>query len=434
MTVGGAQKHWRILLVEDKEQQATTTARSLERRPVSTVGEFAAVHKVTDFDKALTQIEDCRYDLIILDIRDQATAEQESPHADAASGDEATSADKGLQVYEEIRRRRFMPIVFYSAVSHLASDLEDPPFVTVVGKLEDEGDLLRQKVTAVFDSGLPWLNRSVALHVNNVLRDFMIHFVEQHWTELRGAEQRGDLAYLMARRLARSLDSSFVAELGGGTVASTDATVHPTRLYIMPPLPEHFTGDIVRDVAGDWFMVLTPSCYLVAHSGRRKAEYVTVAFCVPLADTDEYRAWVEAGRPASNNAPSSKRLNQLIGNNRQGQQDRYYFLPPAWGMPGLLVDLQRISHISYDEFDRFTRVATLDDPYAQAIAAQFGRYAGRVGTPDLDVSAVRRRLQPVVVDAAENEASPEPSSTVPKTAAGNVGQGSADHAPAEAQE
>jgi hypothetical protein len=187
--------------------------------------------------------------------------------------------------------------------------------------------------------------------------------------------------------------------------------VHPTKMYIMPPLREHFTGDIVRNITGDWFVVLTPSCDFVTHSGRRRAEYVNVAACLPLRDTDEYRSWVDAGMPASGN--KSEKLDRLIANRRQGhQQDRYYFLPSAWGMPGLIVDLQKVSHISYDEFDRFTPVATLDDPYAQTLTAQFGRYAGRVGTPDLDVSAVRRRLQPTTsADATVSEEMAGPPST-----------------------
>ena len=325
----------------------------------------------------------------------------EPPRDQASSGDEATSADKGLELYTEIRRRRFLPIVFYSAVAHLAAHLDDPPFVTVVSKLAAEDDLLRDKVTAVFDSRLPLLNRALAFHVDDVLRDFMINFVEHSWAGLSGQARRGDLAYLMVRRLARSLDATFVAELAEATAQSSDAVVHPTRLYIMPPLQDPSTGDIVRDDAGNWFIVLTPTCDLFTHSGRRRADNVMAAPCELLTDTDEYRTWITAGMPLSHRG-----LDQLIANRRQrAQQDRFYFLPSAWGMPDLVVDLQRISHFEYDDFDRLTRMATLDDPYAQALVAQFARYSGRVGTPDLDVIAVRQRLQPVTPMVNEETAS-----------------------------
>lgn len=328
-----APRPWRVLLVEDNEQQAETTAGSLERRPVSSSGERAAVDGVTDFSNAIRQIEDRRYDLIILDIRDQEAAEMEPPRDQASSGDEATPADKGLELYTEIRRRRFLPIVFYSAVAHLAAHLDDPPFVTVVSKL-DEDDLLRDKVTAVFDSRLPLLNRALAFHVDDVLRDFMINFVEHSWAELSGQARRGDLAYLMVRRLARSLDATFVAELAEATAQSSEAVVHPTRLYIMPALQDPSTGDIVRDDAGNWFIVLTPTCDLFTHSGRRRADNVMVAPCELLTDTDEYRTWIAAGMPLSDRG-----LDQLIANRRQrAQQDRFYFLPSAWGMPDLVAD------------------------------------------------------------------------------------------------
>lgn len=392
----GADRRWRVLLVEDEEQVARTISESLERRPVTTNGEYATVECVVNFDEAFTQIEDRRYDLIILDIRDQAAAAQERARGAAeASGDEAIPADKGLELYEEIRHRRFLPIVFYSAVAHLAQDKHDPPFVTVVSKLEDVDNLLRQKIIDVFDSQLPLMNRSLAIHVDTVLRDFMIGFVEKRWSELSGSQHRSDLAYLMVRQLARSLDPTFVAELAGAAALPPSAAVHPTRLYIMPPLgdsgtgdPIRSTGDLIRSTAGEWFVLLTPTCDLVAHGGERRAEYVVVASCLPLTETDEYKAWQAAGRPESHG-----RLDRLIANNRQGQRDRYYFLPAAWGMPDLLVDLQRISYFKYDELAEFTHVATLDDPYAQSIIAQFGRYNGRVGTPDLDVTAVKERLR-----------------------------------------
>lgn len=163
----------------------------------------------------------------------------------------------------------------------------------------------------------------------------------------------------------------------------------------MPPLghsgtgdPIRSTGDVIRSPAGDWFVLLTPTCDLVAHDGQRRAEYVVVASCLPLTETDEYKAWQTAGRPETHT-----RLDRLIANNRLGQRDRYYFLPAAWGMPDLLVDLQRISSFKYGELSEFTHVATLDDPYSQSIIAQLGRYNGRVGTPDVDGIAVKGRLR-----------------------------------------
>ncbi len=404
-------RQWRLLLVEDNEPLAITTSQSLERRPVSTSGEYATVEHVSNFDEALRQIEQRRYDLVILDIRDQGAASEPLAEGNAdESCDDATSADRGLQLYNEIRRRRFLPILFYSAVAHLAQHLDAPPFVTVVSKLGNEDGLLRHRVTDVFDSRLPFLNRSIELHIDITLRDFMIEFVERYWAELVSVERRGDLAHLMVRRLARSLDATYIAELADAEVAAPGGRAHPTRLYIMPPLADSSTGDIVHDDSDRWFVVLTPTCDLVKRSGQRKAEFVILASCLPLTESEEYRKWVENGRPVSGG-----QFNKLIANNRDGQRDRYYFLPAAWGIPDLIVDLQRINHLASEDFDRLRRVATLDDPYAQAVVSQFGRYAGRVGTPDLDLQAVRRRVRPADPAAHVPEAAntrPHPGTVV----------------------
>jgi CheY-like chemotaxis protein len=379
---------WRILLVEDDEEIARLTVDSIQRRAVSTAGEHARVDHVARFEDALTRIENRRYDAIILDIRDQDEAETEAVlGADNSVGDESLPADKGLSLYSEIRKRRFLPIVFYSALANLAADQHQPPFVTVVSKLSGSA-VLRQSIIEVFDSGLPSLNRDIGHHVNAVFRDFMIKFVEKRWSALSGPEHRSDLAYLMVRRLARSLDSTFIPNMAGAEVALEATAVHPTRLYIMPPLEERRTGDLVCDGNGNWFFLLTPTCDLVLRNGEPKAENVLLAECQLLSETDEYQAWHKSGQEEI-----TKRLEKVINNNRQGQQDRLYFLPAAWGMPDLIIDLQRLRSIEFNELIALKHVATVDDPYAQSIIAQFIRYAGRIGTPDLDVSSVKERLQ-----------------------------------------
>jgi CheY-like chemotaxis protein len=389
---GEAGAEWRILLVEDDEELARTTSEALQRRSVSSKGERAMVEVVKSFGDALAQVESRRYDLVVLDIRDEEAVDESQN--DVYGDDDVTPADKGLELYSQIRERRFVPIIFYSAVAHLAQSQHDPPFVTVVSKLDQQEDnLLRAKVTEVFDSPLPRLNRALAQHVDGVLRGFMIDFVEQNWKDLSDPERSADLAYLLARRLAHSLGDGRIANLSDDTFPDvTDGKVHPTRLYVMPPIGDPTTGDIFCTVEGDWFLLLTPACDLVAHAGKRKAEFVVMARCLPLTGTDEYREWHAGGRPDSANNRKTSKLDRLIGNNRRGQQDRFYFLPSAWGRPDLIVDLQRLNHFLFDELKKFERLATLDDPYAQSLVAQLGRYIGRMGTPDLDVAAVRSRL------------------------------------------
>lgn len=62
---------WRVLLVEDDPDLARSTAEALRRRPVNSQREMAIVDVVERFDEALKQIEERRYDVVILDIRDE---------------------------------------------------------------------------------------------------------------------------------------------------------------------------------------------------------------------------------------------------------------------------------------------------------------------------------------------------------------------------
>jgi CheY-like chemotaxis protein len=392
--IDAADHRWRVLLVEDEEEVARTTKNLLERRPIDSEGGRVHVEVISDFDNALTKIEERRYDAIVLDIRDQDEAKEEiSRGSNEDLGDDALPADKGLAVYDDIRDRRFIPVVFYSAVANLAEELSNPPFVTVVSKISSGGAGLREEITKVFDSKLPSLNRSFANHVDDEYRKFMIGFVEKHWDELSGSEHRGDLAYLMVRRLARSLDSTVIPDMAGVEVALNEAMVHPTRLYIMPPLDELRTGDLIQDTENNWFVVLTPSCDLVIRRENPKASHVLMASCDLLADTKEYKDWRDGA-----SATVSGKLKNLIGN-KTDPRDRYYFLPAAWDSPDLVIDLQRLQSIKFDKLKNFTRVATLDDPYAQSVIAQFGRYSGRVGTPDVNTSSVKERLEQIKEDS-----------------------------------
>ena len=419
---------WQILLIEDDPVVAEATAGTLLRRPVGENGQMATVDIAEGFQSGIEKLETTRYDLVVLDIRDESAEAHEPAELD---GDETTTSDIGITLYEEIRRRRSVPIVFYSAVAHLVSDQQNPPFVSVVNKTDPDENALRIAVTAAIDSRLPALNRALSQHTQEVLRTYTQQFVEPHWADLRQPSREPDLAHLLARRLAVSLSdgSGLQRELEavpGPIPAPSNDYVHPMRMYVIPPIGDWTTGDlvlgeqtkepaafrtalpenaespeegdslVVRELddsnpplSGYWIM-LTPACDLV--EGRRKAEFVVLARCKPISDEDEALAWV--ADTASNKKRQS--LDALLSNNRKDnkQADRYHALPPAWDVPGLVIDFQQISHVSYEDLLKFRRIATLDDPYCQAMVSRFGRYLGRLGTPDVDLSLVRARLLP----------------------------------------
>lgn len=418
---------WRVLIVDDNAEIRATIIEWLTDEPVAADGSTCIVDEEASFSDALARLEGTQYDVVILDIRDDELAQEVD--AEDLDGNEATPADVGVELAREIRARRFAPIIFWTAVPQYAGQPNEP-FVTVLSKTGDPEELV-EAVKRVIGSGLPAIHRALLDHVETVTRDFMAKFVETNWMEMQSAERKGDVAHLLSRRLGASLGS------GGDVLAAsleeepavaleTQKQAHPMRLYIIPPVDDLIAGELLigprllpaidpdaeaaredddgcagdeADVPGAecWYIVLTPSCDLV--DGHVKAEYVVVAECRPLEETDEYRRLLEARNAHEGDEPYEptggvkKRLTKLFMNNREDRQrDRDFFLPAAWNVPALLADFQRLAHIPYEDLSRYRRLAQLDGPYAEALISTATRYLGRVGTPDLDIDELLSSL------------------------------------------
>lgn len=395
---------WRILVVDDNWDIAEQTAESLGMAPVSAAGEMAEAEFETDFDQALLRLNEEHFDLLVLDVRDQSrTGESEGPYED--TGTDVTAADVGLEVFAKVRARTFVPIIFFTALPNLVAgeDFPGAPFVSVVPKNQDEK--LRPCVHAVFDSSLPSIHRALREHVNQIVRDFMVEFVEKHWSDLSSPPRKGDLAHMLLRRLALSLaDGGEVlsGRLSAEKVELHPQCVHPMRYYIVPVVGSWTTGDLITGPrVGSpsdtcWYVVLTPACDLV--ETHLKADYVVLIECVLLHQREEFTKFT-ATRPAAGEQPSGsaktaeRKLRRLMENNADGQRDRTVYLPAAWEVPDLIVDFQRIVSVPYNDLGDYRRVATLDSPYAESIVEKCGRYLGRLGTPDLDVDVPFNRLR-----------------------------------------
>lgn len=436
---------WRILVVDDNAAIADQIAEVIRTDRSRSKDVSVIVEVEASFQKALELVDAARIDLLVLDVRDQGVAEESGDTVDAdEEGSDVTEADAGLTVFHKVRDRRFVPVIFYTGLPNLVdATIVRSPFVQVVSKIDSESTMqLRAAVTAVLSSTLPAVHRALIGHVETIVREFMSSFVEEHWDELEAPDRRGDLAHLLLRRLALSLADGgeiLSSRLGNNTtVALSEDRVHPMRFYILPPVGDLTTGDIVvgsasrqtkkRDAQtqepanGDeppptmegedaaapsvtWYVILTPACDLVPT--RLKADFVVVAECVPLETSPEYAAWAKTRPHPSEEAPKAsitaeKSLGRLMHNKRDNRPaDRDYFLPAAWSVPNLIVDFQRISSVTLDDLTSgYRRVATLDSPYVDALVETFSRYLGRRGTPDLDESLSIALLEPPDATAA----------------------------------
>lgn len=389
---------WRILVVDDDASIAKTTAELFD---ISSNVEAKATSEKS-FEESLVTISDGKFDILVLDVRDQRLVNDLAlPDADA---------DPGLNIFRAIRSQKFLPVVFYTALPDLVEPLSNPPFVQIVSKLQDNDIAeLRNAITMIIDSGLLNIIRALDRHVETVIRDFMANFVEDNWVTFD--DHKADLAYLLLRRLGVSLERGtepFFHELGPFSDLESgedgeDDVVHATRCYVVPPVEGYRMGDIlsgpdmlhqnISNPTDSWYIILTPSCDLVGDRVKAKRDnekYVVLAECLYLRNFREYKDWQD-----SNLSNTKKQeLMRLLRSRPSGrQEDRYHYLPKAWHVPDLVVDLQRIIHISNDQLGMYVKVASLDSPFSEALSNRFNRYMGRVGTPDLDLDAALDRMR-----------------------------------------
>jgi CheY-like chemotaxis protein len=368
-----------VLVVDDDPDICAELTTFLQGEDISGEGSDVSVTSTTDFAEALNLLDERQFELIILDLRNEAD-------------DEA-----GLEAFQAIRARRFLPVIFYTNLPYLVSAAVQTPLVRVIRKTDGLLALLAV-VRDVFATKLPSVNRALIAHLQYVQRDYMWTFVAEHWAQFGAATDKTALAFFLARRLAMSLSGAavdrLVTDLGGeaGAAELKDGRVHPMRLYVIPPLTsvEPRAGDIfegeIRGERGFWIL-LTPSCDLAQH----KADRVLLARCDLLNVHPEYTNFTTG--PSNG---KRRLLGELLRNGRE--HDRTYFLPAVFDLPDLVVDLQHLAGCERDELEQLGRTATLDSPYAEALVARFMRYFGRLGTPDLDVDSVLDRVDPRIDD------------------------------------
>ncbi len=182
-----------ILHVDDDQESLDQAREYLQGEDIGGWGE-PNVESLQTFADALALLEARRFDLVILDVRLGGYEPQ----------DTLPEEEQGVRTLEEIRQRRFVPVVFWTGLPERARHLEDP-----LVRVHDKTDGLQVLLGAVrelFHTRLPAVNRALLRLIEEEQRSYMWDFVARHWAELSEGDDPMELAYLLARRLGRSLD------------------------------------------------------------------------------------------------------------------------------------------------------------------------------------------------------------------------------------
>ncbi len=372
-----------ILHVDDDEGSLAQAREYLEGEDVGGWG-HPHVESLQTFPDALALLETRRFDLVILDVRLGGYEPQET----------APEEEEGVRTLEDIRQRRFVPVIFWTGLPERVRDLEGP-LVRVHNKT-DGPEILFGVVQELFETRLPAVNRALLRLIEDEQRRYMWNFVARHWAQLSEGADHMELAYLLARRLGRSLSGpgieSLADALGGrGPGPPAPGKINAAEVYVIPPLDgtKPGVGDLFRENTGNgadsWWLVVTPSCDLE----HGKAESVVLAACDLMQRDARVQAWhgdLESGN-------RRRKVSDLVEQKTGGQNDRHLFLPSAPTIPDLLADFQRLRSVTPAELETMHRVASLVSPFAEAMVSRFTRYFGRVGTDDLDADAIMERLK-----------------------------------------
>ncbi|MGK3950955.1 hypothetical protein ACLKM7_01385 [Microbacterium sp. I2] len=351
-------KTWRVLIIDDNPQLAADAQREIvdgfEKNPDIDV----EVSIETDFDKGFNIVKDGGSDIVVLDVRRDAS--------NLAPVDETV----GHAVFLEIKEARFAPVIFWTALPGNVEEEAMAPLVAVLGK----GDIekLPAAVEAAIASRAIDTIADIENHVTSVLTKHMWTELGPHWAEYTNGADPATVAQVLISRLARVLDEDREQKF----------TAHPSHRYIYPPASGmRSPGDVMRDPDGDWWVVLTPACDFE----QKKFEFVLLARAGRLDVHKKYLGWTEA--------KSVGKWSELRKDVLMATQGRYHYLPAFRDIPDLVIDLENVRSVTSDGLGAMEAVASLVSPFSEALLVQHSHFRGRIGVPDLDPELIKRRLE-----------------------------------------
>jgi CheY-like chemotaxis protein len=357
-------KVWRVLIIDDDAALAQDAERELRDGFASDPDVEIQVEYETNFDIGLTKFRQGEGDIVVLDVRRGA------PNGSAA--------DKvaGREVFQEIKKGRFAPVIFWTALPLEVQDEIMLPLVAIIQK--DDLAKLPEAVKAAIRSGAVDTISKIVNEVESQLQDYMWTELGPHWAEYAVGTESNTTWLVLITRLARRLELESAGAFTG----------QPSHRYIYPPIinSSRAPGDVVHDLTSDnWWVVLTPACDLE----QAKAELVLLAEAIPLASHPKYLRWIEAKQQGSGKDKWSELSKDVLTSTR----GRYYYLPAFRDLPDLVVDLEKVRTLTSEELGSMTAVASLVSPFSEALLVQNSHFRGRIGVPDIDSDVIRQRLE-----------------------------------------
>lgn len=335
------------------------------------------------FENATQRINNERFHLVILDLyKGRAGADGEIA---------------GLTTLDDVKRNLFVPIIFYSGNTSAVRNLKSQ--VVGIATKGDGVDELKNEITRLTSHNLPFINENIYAFINDKIKEYFWGTIQENNTTFKPDDNDFSLGYLLLRNIGNSLYRDNIYKILGDNSIAEDK-VHPMEFYIYPRNDdaEYENGEIVvNNETNDVYIILTPSCDFILRYDKkndfhyRKANNILLAKADPLTITQEYSQYQRKFQQQNNAKDERTRLSKVI---ESSKNERYFFLPGTPFIENRVVDFQDNMVVTYEELtSKFTRLAKLDNPFAQSMTASFIRYYNRIGFPDIDTQYVIRKLE-----------------------------------------
>ncbi len=343
----------------------------------------------TDFKQAAQRIREVRPDVVILDWF----------HGSPGTGEEA-----GKDVWKEIWKTWFCPVVLYSAGDvDVADELtEDHPFVKTVAK----GAESLETVAGHLEAFKPHVEalKEVSEDIDRVKHDILRELAAAVFTTVTSAEERLDVLKRSARRrIAAVMDDHH-------HISSEKAL--PWEQYIYPVLTKHpLMGDLIR-LSGEpqenreaYRVILSPTCDMVAYSGQCKITHFLGAKC------HDPKRFLTEGLQVGMKAKRSDVTDSLRRALNEAHKESLVVLPGCAGFIPLMVldlkDLELIpaTDVAYgtETSSKYQRVASIDSPFREFIGWGYMQVGCRPGVPPRDSKVLAAELAALWDYAAETK-------------------------------
>lgn len=304
----------------------------------------------------------------------------------------------GLTTLRDVKSHIFVPIIFYSGNTTAVSNFKSQ-VVGVATKGDGGIDELKNEIGRLTSHSLPFINENIHAFINGKIKEYFWDIIQENNTTFKPDDNDHSLGYLLLRNICNSLSRDNIYKILGDDSIAEDK-VHPMEFYIYPRNDdaEYENGEIVvNNETNDVYIILTPSCDFILRYDKkndchyRKANNILLAKADPLTITQEYSQYQRKFQQQNNAKDERNRLSKVI---ESSKDERHFFLPGTPFIENRVVDFQDNMVVTYEDLtSKFTRLAKLDNPFAQSMTASFIRYYNRIGFPDIDTEYVIRKLE-----------------------------------------